>query len=83
MSLFLIEQRGPLRIKRSLTEGYDVPEDQMDAEEVVGMILGDMDRVQSKSKRKKMLALAMKYMKQFGLDKERDWMSQYNMRARG
>jgi len=78
--LKIIENKGLLVVSRRLNEGYHRPEDVMDAEEVVGQILGDLDSIQSPTKRRRLLKLAKGYMKLFGLDKERDWMAQYNMR---
>lgn len=80
MSLKVIENRGLLTVTRRLFEGYARPTNSEEAEEVVGMILGDLDSIESATKRRRLLKLAMGYMKLFGLDKDRDWMAQYNMR---
>jgi hypothetical protein len=81
MTTFLVENNGYLIRKTRIDEAYTRPTDEMEAEEVVGEILGDLDMVRSEKKRERMLKLAMGYMKMFGLDKDRDWMMQYNMRA--
>lgn len=55
--------------------------DIMDAEEKVAEHLQKAERASGAAARKH-LAAAMKIMKKSGLDKEKDWMAQYNMRAK-
>lgn len=78
----ITKNQGLLTVTHQLAEGYSRPTDEMEAEETVGQILGDLDSIESPTKRKRLLKLAMGYMRLFGLDKEKDWMAQYNMRRR-
>lgn len=80
MSLKVIENHGLLTVTRRLTEGYMRPTNRDEAEEAVGMILGDLDSVSSPKKRERLLKLARGYMRLYGLDKDRGWMDQYKMR---